>query len=497
MIRLGLLDGVACCAGFCASPDPKSLAIPAEEMSRARELVANSEAINTRSARKPNWNWRGWAGWPAPPRGGRQYRSEPGSPHALCDSPSEGHRARQSRPARRLPGRHRWEVRARPAGLEPVSRHDPRANGRCSATRCGRTASSTSRSRGVRRDDLVDREPADRDGRRGATLRKLGSIVAARRQELYIQKFPRTSSSAAWSSGDRRAARPNGRGHRHCSSSESLVPSKFVPRAASVSSLISASGFAMQLATRTTRDRCIGRWPRAWIDSRTDPIDMYQTMTIAEKPGPDGQGCRLGIKLLNTPARSATYRGTGRDQSRADREQGAHSATRQGPRRFDGGLHHPRESGGPGDQRTATHDVQVTDMALAVGVILSGQKLEDYGFVDNFLRAGGIRQLRILYSRHYIPEPSGTRCTRSGRRGGRRTRDGAVTEPGDSGWRFEAPESCLEYPQGPTISDLEDVMIRLVAALLLVGGLARPRRRRFAGPEGPGDPAAGIVEGAN
>jgi HEAT repeat protein len=50
-----------------------------------------------------------------------------------------------------------------------------------------------------------------------------------------------------------------------------------------------------------------------------------------------------------------------------------------------------------------THDVQVRDMALAAAVILSRQKLEDYGFVDNFASAGGISSTGYTYSRHYIP----------------------------------------------------------------------------------------------
>ena len=53
-----------------------------------------------------------------------------------------------------------------------------------------------------------------------------------------------------------------------------------------------------------------------------------------------------------------------------------------------------------------THDVQVRDMALAAAVILSGQKIEDFGFLDGYRNTAGVAGVATTYtySRHYIPE---------------------------------------------------------------------------------------------
>ena len=46
------------------------------------------------------------------------------------------------------------------------------------------------------------------------------------------------------------------------------------------------------------------------------------------------------------------------------------------------------------------HEIQIRDVALAVSVILSGQKLDDYGFVDQFPHNG----TGYTYTRCYFPD---------------------------------------------------------------------------------------------
>ena len=235
---------------------------------------------------------------------------------------------------------------------------------------------------------------------------ELASIASARRQELYSQKFPRNMVRGG------RVAAPSNTVRRDPTVDdiatllfvESLVPSRFVPRAASVASLITASGFTSAARDTNERGQVYLALASAWIDSRTEPIDMYQTMTIAENLGLTGQGCRLGIKLLNTSGAVGSYRGMA-----------ATNLARMGSKE-----HIPLLEKALADSTVAytirenravqainelaTHDVQVKDMALAVGVVLSGQKLEDYGFVDNFHTSGGIAGNTYSYSRYYIPD---------------------------------------------------------------------------------------------
>ena len=54
-------------------------------------------------------------------------------------------------------------------------------------------------------------------------------------------------------------------------------------------------------------------------------------------------------------------------------------------------------------QEWPTFEVQIRDVALAVSLILSGQKPEDYGFVDQF-KANGSAATNYSYTRFYLPE---------------------------------------------------------------------------------------------
>jgi hypothetical protein len=234
----------------------------------------------------------------------------------------------------------------------------------------------------------------------------LAAIGMERRLELYAQKFPRRVVRGG------RVVSPVSVIRRDPTVDdiatlllvESLAPSRFAPRAASISNLISVSGFTNAARDSDEKGLVYRALAAAWIDSRTDPIDMYQTMTIAGDLGLTDQGCRMGIKLLTMQGAVGSYRG-----------QAANNLARLGKKDhiplLDKALSDTavaytiRENAALGgvNERT-THDVQVRDMAMAVGVVLSEQKLEDYGFVDNFRNSGGMSAATYTFSRYYIPD---------------------------------------------------------------------------------------------
>jgi hypothetical protein len=129
---------------------------------------------------------------------------------------------------------------------------------------------------------------------------------------------------------------------------------------------------------------------------------MYQSMTVASNLGMTEQACRLGVRLLTSPGAVGSYRGLaatnlarlGNKDLIPQLEKSIGDATVGYTIR----KHNPAKPTEP-----ELHDVQVRDMALAVCVIHSGQKLEDYGFVDNLRQNGAIGNV-YSYSRYYIPE---------------------------------------------------------------------------------------------
>ena len=241
----------------------------------------------------------------------------------------------------------------------------------------------------------------------GDSPQELGALVSARRQELYYQKYPRAIV------GGGAIVRPTGAPREPSPEdiaallfADSLVASKFVPRAFSVTALITSSGFTSMARDSDDKGRVFRSLAIAWLESRQDPIDMYQCMNVANTLGLPEQGCRIGIRLLTMAGAPGPYRGLA-----------ATNLARLGDKsiipQLDKAMadvtvaYTVRENlvGKPLNERP-THDVQVRDMALAASIILTGQKIEDYGFVDSLRSVGGVAGVptAYTYSRHYIPE---------------------------------------------------------------------------------------------
>jgi len=408
MIRLSfvaLLAAALAGAATAGSPDPKSLDIPAEELSRARELIRQlgSEQYTDREKAEQELA-----------KMGRLAR--PALVEAANTDPNQEVRARCSS---LLPKANALDLKARLdvflADAEGKYEHDlPGWNQFRAAVRSEWSLfgyevwSDRSLDKPARAvfAELVASQPNRLilfavNGPKS----ELTSIAAARRQELYSQKFPRgmvMGGRVAPASRTRRD--PTAEDIATLLFVEALVPSRFVPRAASVASLIASSGFATAARETDERGRVYRALASAWIDTRIDPIDMYQTMTIARTLGLTEQGCRLGIKLLNTAGAVGSYRGMAATTL-------AQMGSKEHIPLLDKSLadatvaYTIREAGVvQGLDEAKTHDVQVKDMALAVGVILSGQKLEDYGFVDNYRNSGGVSGTGYTYSRYYIPD---------------------------------------------------------------------------------------------
>ena len=406
MIRLSALLAIGLAgAALAGSPDPKSLEVPADELSRARELVQQlgSDQYTTREKAEQELA-----------KMGRLAR--PVLLEAANTDPNQEVRARCSS---LLPKATALDLKARIdvflADADGKYEHDLpgwhqfrgvlREEWSLFGFDVWSDRSLDKPARAVFAEIIASPENRQIMMAAGGSKSELASIASARRQELYAQKFPRAMVIGG------RVVQPNRNLRRDPTVDdiatllfvESLVPSRLVPRNASIASLITASGFTNSARDTDDRGRVLLALASAWIDSRSDPIDMYQTMTIARNLGLTEQGCRLGIKLLSTAGVVGSYRGLAASNL-------ASIGNKDHIPLLDKALadstvaYTIRENAvGRAINERPTHDVQVRDMALAVAVILSRQKLEDYGFVDNFASAGGISSTGYTYSRHYIP----------------------------------------------------------------------------------------------
>ncbi len=238
----------------------------------------------------------------------------------------------------------------------------------------------------------------------GGPMTELGLMASARRQELYSMKYPRAVVIGGMVTQPTVRRDPSLPDIAALLFVESLVPSRFNPRTASISVLISASGFST--AARATDDK--GKVYRAiaiaWLNSRTDPVELSQAMSVATTLGMPDQSCQIALRLLSTKGVQPSYRGNA-------------AATLA---RLGNANHIPVLEGLLTDTAVVTtvrvnqpnkpvnewpsFELQTRDVALAVSVLLSGQKLEDYGYTDQFKANGAITGAAYSYTRFYLTE---------------------------------------------------------------------------------------------
>ena len=172
---------------------------------------------------------------------------------------------------------------------------------------------------------------------------ELSGIATARRQELYYQKFPRRVAGGRVMQATRGSGvDPSVEDIATLLFLESFVPAKMVGRTTSITNLISSSGFSHAVNTTGDRARVYRAIAAAWFDSRNDPFEMYQIITLARSMGLSEHGCRIGIRLLTEPGVIGALSRPGREQSRPDRQPGSYSTTGARAGRYDRGVHHSK-----------------------------------------------------------------------------------------------------------------------------------------------------------
>jgi hypothetical protein len=183
-----------------------------------------------------------------------------------------------------------------------------------------------------------------------------------------------------------------------------------VPRQVSISALITTSGFS-SLVRDTTGDektKVYKAIATAWLESRVNPIDLSQGMSIASSLGLSNVSLRMAGRLFVTQGATVSYRGNA-----------AMTLARLGSKEHIPLLEKAFEDtavltlarvnirGNIGDE-APNHEIQIRDVALAVSIQLAGQNLEDYGFIDQFKTNGGPGAINYTYTRYYLPDDKRT-----------------------------------------------------------------------------------------
>jgi len=283
-----------------ANPDPKSLEVSAAELSKARELVQKlaSDAFIDRERAHEALSEMGRLARPALIDGAR---TDP--------DPEIRHRCQAL-----LPKATAAEMKARLeaflADTDGKYEHDLpgwnklRAAVRGDFTMFGWTWSVRPDADKTARALFTDflKAPGGRelltalDRDRGSA----GQAVAARKQQLYQMRFPRDGTPGRPPSVAEVAV---------VMFAESQVPSKNVPRSTALTSVITTSGLTTAVQADDDRGRALKAVMTAWFDSRTDGVDMYSALTLANNMNNTQAAGRLAGRLLTAPGVTGFYRG--------------------------------------------------------------------------------------------------------------------------------------------------------------------------------------------
>ncbi len=224
---------------------------------------------------------------------------------------------------------------------------------------------------------------------------ELTELVVARRQELYNERYPRR--------GEVSSRDPTLEEMAALLFADSRVGSQYLPRRGSINFLMSASGFASAARGTDEKGRVYRAIAVAWLNSRNDPREMAQAMTIASNLDLSDQACALAARLLAMPGVATLPRGRAASNL-------VTLGNKKHIRLLEKALADTfvvdsvRVATLPDEPEPTACEVQVRDLALVVSITLTNQKPEDYGFTDRFSGNPGYDNQSFSSKRYYFPD---------------------------------------------------------------------------------------------
>lgn len=353
---------------FSASPDPKDLAIPPEELSRAAKLVSllASEDFEEREEAQSLLGKMGRLAMPALLQG-------------LNANPSPEVRFRCHSLIRKAANE---DFKARLATFlaDVDAKYDHDLAG---WNEFNKLTGNSAVSRAVFADLLKSAKNRELIMALASSPEELGIQVAARKQQFYTERFPRTANTPKkeQSIADQVALM----------FAESHVESKHIPRTISNTTIFNLQRLATDVATAGERTPVYKAVIGRWIETRDDMSSMHFAMSMATSLSLPKSGNAVAAKLLQFKGASV-----------AIRMNAALSLAKNGAKEQLGAIENAfdddtavtiRRGAVNGGIENVT--VQVRDIALAAAVMLTGQKTEDYGLVEQY------KQRPAVYAYNY------------------------------------------------------------------------------------------------
>ncbi len=205
---------------------------------------------------------------------------------------------------------------------------------------------------------------------------ELGQVVATRKTEMYQALYPRVAGVAP--------RVPTAAEVCVVVFAESQVHSRHVPRAIALSTTITRSG--IQGVAQGTDDRAMAMRAvmNAWFDSRTDAAELYAAFTLASNMNNNDAIGRLAGRIMSTPGVQGFYKGQ--------------VLTTMVRLKMNDQLPNIEKAFTDTTVLTTTikvvngvqvrQSIEVRDAALAAALVMTGQEPGEYGF-DAFPKSTG------------------------------------------------------------------------------------------------------------
>jgi hypothetical protein len=225
----------------------------------------------------------------------------------------------------------------------------------------------------------------------GGPPSELGQMVAARKTDLYQMKYPRIAGS--------KPRNPTVAEVAVVVFAESQVSSRSVPRSSVLTTVLTTSGIPALVQGTDERALAMRAVMTAWFDSRTDPIDLYSALTLANNMQNHDAAGRLAGRIMSTPGVPGYYKGQAlttlvrlkqTDQLPAMEKSFADSTALTTTVKIVNGMQ-------------VRQTIEVRDAALAAALILTGQNPDEYGF-EGFPKGGAAGGTTFSYVWAKIPE---------------------------------------------------------------------------------------------
>jgi hypothetical protein len=220
------------------------------------------------------------------------------------------------------------------------------------------------------------------------TPEDLGAVVATRKTEIYQAMYPRIAGVTP------RVPTPYEVGV--VVFAESQVHSRYVPRAIALSTSITRSNLQSMVNGTDGKAVAMRAVMNAWFDSRTDAAELYAAYTLANNMQNHDASGRLAGRIMSTPGVQGFYKGqvltTMVRQKATDQLPNIEKAF------TDTTVLTTTIKVVNGMQVRQT--IEVRDAALAAALVMTGQEPGDYGF-ESFPKNTGVN---FSYAWARIPE---------------------------------------------------------------------------------------------